>query len=48
MLKSITGDNNIALSRQVGELGIKRSQIIQIVSNYDRSLSLFYWQDYER
>ena len=43
MIYSITEDNSRELTKAANELGIKREQIVQIVSNQNGTVSLFYF-----
>lgn len=48
MLKTITEDNSLKVAQLANDMRIKRSQIIQFVPNSNGTVSLFYWQDYEK
>lgn len=42
-LYSITEDNSNALTKQANEMGLKKEQIVQIVCNYNGTVSLYYY-----
>lgn len=44
MLQSITEDNSAMLTKTAREYNIKQEQIVQIVSNHNGTVTLYYYE----